>query len=217
MFFSTSAYAQLDFLKTKFSAGYIVQKTGDTLRGFIEDKNRFNLKDKIKFKFGNEEYATGYSFKDISKVFYTTASQEINVQTLEVRLEHQDPIELKINLDDATAVQTMPLRLLFKGDSVSFYVYREIPSYYFISYNNEFFQLNAEYRYLTEQEKRARIPSTVDPTPTFYVYDKWKMLLRSFYDFDKNKKLNNQLELAKFDEYSMLTIISKMDKAMRKK
>ena len=214
---SSSSFAQLDFLKTKLSAGYLVTKSGDTLKGFIEDKSRFNLNEKIKFKYGNEEYATGYAIKDISKVVYSSGSNEIIVQTLEVRLEYQDPIEIKINLDDMSAVQTMPLRLLYKGDSVSLYAYKDIPSYYFIAYKNEFFQLNAEYRYLTDQEKRARIPSTTDPTPTFYIYDKWKVLLQSFYDFSRNKKLNNQLELAKFDEYSLLTIISRMDKAMSKK
>lgn len=111
--------AQPSFSQKNFSPGYVINLNGDTIKGYVDSKNRNVNPGKIDFKLKKDGMPIKYSPDDIKEFgvrdeIYVSAMVETEVSSDEVAIKDQDP-ELKIE------VHKVFLQTLFKGDKYLYY------------------------------------------------------------------------------------------------
>jgi len=110
---------QPSFSQKNFSPGYVINLNGDTIKGYVDYKNRNVNPDKIDFKLKTDEMPIKYSPEDIKEFgvrdeIYVSAIVETEVSSDDVDINDQDP-EIKIEVDRVF------LQTLFKGDKNLYY------------------------------------------------------------------------------------------------
>jgi uncharacterized protein (UPF0333 family) len=201
--------------QSNYTKGYAITVQGDSIPGFINWKKNFNISDLVQLKKSTSEKPTNYAWADINKLVNTEDNKTIIAIEAEINFEYVNKFDLNIIInDDSIRKADIPLTPLYIGKVYSLFKYHDKVDYFFIEFNGETQQLLREYTYLTEYEKlehRDRI------YPAFWSYDTWKVQLYSLYDFNADKKLYNQSLEAKFDEFDLFKLVSKMDKNQQKK
>ena len=207
LFFSLSAGAQ----KVKFYEGFVITASGDTLRGFVHWKKNSTRNDNLLFKRTENEEAKQLSWNELKYAYSSHDKQALLIKTVTRSLEYIDPSDFLIKMADSVAVETIPLTPLYVGSKLSLYQYFDKGTYFFIYDGERTLQLVQKYRYLTNNEKLFYFQRA----PRYYTFNEYHNLLLTYYDFDSDKKMRYILNDSQYEERSLYTLISRMDKKLQ--
>jgi hypothetical protein len=206
MFISLSVGAQ----KMKFYDGFIVTKTSDTLKGLVHWKKYSHPTDNVSYKKTENEKPQQFSLEELDYVYNSDDKQGILIKTVRRSLEYIDPSDFNIKWVDSTDTETIPLTPLYIGRKISLYEFYDKVSYFFIYDGEKMTQLIQRYRYLTDIEKRFYFQRA----PKYFTFNDYRALLSSYYNFNQDKKMKYLLDNSIYEERSLFTLISKMDKKL---
>jgi len=193
--------------------GYALTTQGDTLKGLIQWKKNFKCKELIQFKKSLSDSPQPLSLEELVLLRNQDENKVIFVVEMEMQFEYVDPIDLSLQYNDSTKKLHVPLKPLYDGDSLSLYVYHEKTDYFFLRHGNILEQLLKEYRLLTDHERLVHSNRIL---PAYVTYDTWRVQLYSVYDFNSDKKLYNLSLDAKFEDYNLTRLVTKMDQNLSK-
>lgn len=195
-----------------YAKGFIITAAGDTILGQINWKKNFGSRDLIYIKKAGESTPTPLALDEIRSLHNTESKKSVLVVKLKVKFEYVDPIELNLIYNDSVKTLHLPLKPLYIGASLSLYVYHEKTDYFFLIHDGQIEQLVKEYELLTDHE---RLVHTNRILPAYYSYNTWKVQLYGYYNFNIDKKMYNLSLDAKFEEYYLAKLVSRMDKALQ--
>ncbi|HUR64789.1 MAG TPA: hypothetical protein VMZ03_00435 [Chitinophagaceae bacterium] len=207
LFSSFSALAQ----KVKFADGFIITKTNDTLRGLVYWKKNSTQYDNLLYKRTETDEPRQFSWEELKYAYNKHAEKAVLVKRVRRSLEYVDPADFIIKLVDSSAVQTIPLTAVYIGHRLSLYEFFDKVPFFFIYDGEKMLQLIQKYRYLTDNEKKFFFQKA----PRYYTFNEYRGLLRNYYDFTADKKMKYLLDELQYDEVSLHTFISKMDKKLK--
>ncbi|MGQ0739765.1 MAG: hypothetical protein ACT4OJ_11940 [Bacteroidota bacterium] len=207
MVISFSAGAQ----KIKLNDGFLITKAGDTLKGLVYWKKNSRSSDSLLYKKTEGDAVKHYAWGELKYAWNENAKQAITICSVKRSLEYIDQSNFNIQLPDSTVTEAIPLTPLYTGNRLSLYRFYDKSNYFFIYDGKEMLQLVQKYRYLTEFEKRFDFQRA----PKYYVLNEYRGLLSVYYDFREDKKLKYLLENSLYEEKSLYTLISKLDKKLK--
>ncbi|MFM2138015.1 MAG: hypothetical protein RJA57_322 [Bacteroidota bacterium] len=193
----------------RYQKGFVVTASGDTLRGQVYWKRNSTLNDRLFFlSAAGREYQ--YEWKELRAASSADDDQYMQVVTLRRALEYVEPRDYTIQLQDSTAVQTLPLTRIYKGRRLSLYVYYEKAPFYFLYDGKNMIQLVQKYRYYSQVERLY----DYEKGPRIHTTDLYKGVLSGYYEFDEDRKMRYLLENALYDERYLTVLIDKMNDRM---
>ncbi|MEO6489678.1 MAG: hypothetical protein ABIO04_07030 [Ferruginibacter sp.] len=151
----------------KFSPGYFVNQSGDTVKGFLLLSNPNQL---ISFKFKNESSANNIKSVSFDSCRSLAVNKEYFVNWTGTRgMAYVDNIDLEVINADVKQTGKIPLKLLYKGIKFSLYIYQDKLNHFFMEQNNVITELAISYSFLTDWEKKFYVvnPPTYLVTPTY--------------------------------------------------
>ena len=193
--------------------GYALTTQRDTLKGYIQWKKNFKCKELIQYKKSLLDSPQPLSLEELTLLYNEEDKKVVYVVEMEIQFEYVDPIDLSLQYNDSTKTLFVPLKPLYDGDSLSLYVYHEKTDYFFLRHGNTLEQLLKEYRFLTDHERLVHSNRIL---PAYVTYDTWKVQLYSVYNFNSDKKLYNLSLDAKFEDYNLTRLVTKMDQNLSK-
>jgi len=207
MVISFSAGAQ----KIKLNDGFLVTKAGDTLKGLLYWKKNSRSSDSLLYKKTDDDTVKHYAWSELKYAWNENTKQAITICSVKRSLEYIDQSNFNIQLPDSTVTETIPLTPLYTGKRLSLYKFNDKSIYFFIYDGTEMLQLVQKFRYLTEFEKKFDFQRA----PKYYVMNEYRVQLSVYYDFKEDKKLKYMLDNSLYEEKSLFSLISKLDKKMK--
>ncbi len=197
--------------KPRFFEGFIVTKANDTLNGLVYWKKNSSSQDTLFYKNMESNESKKYSWDELMYAYNKSSGQGIRICSVKISLEYIDPYNFTIKLPDSTVTETIPLSPLYIGNKLSLYQFYEKSQYFFIYDGARMQQLVQKYRYLTESEKKFDYLRA----PKYYFLSEYKGLLSGYYNFAGDKKMRYMLDNSLYEEGSLYTLISKLDKKLK--
>ena len=197
--------------KARFEEGFIVTRSGDTLRGLVYWKKNALAGDSLQYKKTDTDTPQYFAWNELTDAFNKGSKQSLKISPVKRNLEYIDGNDYTIRFKDSTAVEVIPLTQLYKGSKLSLYQFYDKSQFYFIFDGKQMRQLVQKYRYLTTMERMF----DYEKGRRFQITDEFRGLLASYYNFAEDNKMRYVLDNTLYEQGSLRTIVSKMDKKLK--
>lgn len=187
--------------------GYYVNLRGDTIKGAFPQGpgNGFSV-----FKFrGNNQAVKAVSIgidscrellcgKDYYKVWYGTRS-----------MVYAEKINMNILVNvDSFKTGYIPLKLVYKGNSLNLYFFKDSRNHFFIEKNNNIEELLIAYRYA---ELADQLPQYSN-APTYLINPIFRSQLMNFLGNNLTRRQKNMIATCAFELFDIKRVLEKIDR-----
>jgi hypothetical protein len=197
--------------KGNFEEGYLVTKTGDTLYGQVNWKKNPGSKDSLLYRSSASAPTQYFSWNRLSEVYNKDDNKSLKIASVMRNYEYIDDRDYMIRYKDSVGMQIIPLTPLYKGTKLSLYIFYENAPFYFIYDGKEMKQLVQVYRYTNTGERMF----DYEKGRRFHITDVYRGTLAAYYNFAEDNKMRYMLNNTLYEQSSLQTLISKMDKKLR--
>ncbi len=192
--------------QSNFKPGYIVTLKGDTLKGFINQKEWIYNPEDVTFKSDNNSTTQLFTPSSIT-AFGVTGSEYYKSYNGKISIDKSNDNELGAVLkmiDTTTVVKSTFLMILYSGKNLSLLRYKDqIKTRYFIAEKNNNIQELAYHVYIDDSNGSNKI--------AYYTkYKQQLQLLRTAYQ-PGSISLINDIQNTNYEQQSLIKIISKLD------
>jgi hypothetical protein len=166
--------------------------------------------DSLQYKKTDSDTPQYFAWNELTDAFNKGSKQSLKISPVKRNLEYIDGNDYTIRFKDSTAVEVIPLIQLYKGSKLSLYQFYDKSLFYFIFDGKQMLQLVQKYRYLTTMERMF----DYEKGRRFQITDEFRGLLASYYNFAEDNKMRYVLDNTLYEQGSLRTIVSKMDKKL---
>lgn len=147
LFFSLSCFSQ----KKNLTPGYYITLNNDSIHGYISIEK--------------EKPVTSFAFRKTpgernpaiipadSCISFSTGTDLYTTMNVSRNMTHIDKFSYDITWPDSNITEPIPLKLLYAGNLLSLYHYKDVKDHFFMDDGKTVQELVIQYRYLTDADK----------------------------------------------------------------
>lgn len=196
--------------KNNYVAGFYVNQKGDSVNGYFSI-NKNDALSNFKFKSRLQESSHLNISFDTCKTLSFGKNYYINWFGKR-GMAFISKFEFTIINIDSFRTEKIPLKLIFKGNHLSLYYYRDVTDHFFMSLDNSIEELSISYKYLTDWEK---LHYTVN-LPTYLITPLYRYQIIARMSDKLTTKQKYLVESCEYDVMDLTRLFRKLDNSLSK-